>query len=271
MTTPHSTHDDHLIQENDDAAVEENDDAVQENDDFFREGTVVEGTVSQDPDEPAADSAAEADPDVLILVPEQDSAGTASEPAAETIPDPVTEDTPETIAGTTPDPLLGDTSGTVAETTSDPVFGDTSGTAAETTPDPLVGDTSGTVAETTSDPVFGDTSGTAAETVPDPVAEDIPATAARPGALAADPPPAIQDSRWREIQAMFVDDPRGSVERAADLASETLRELSSQLEQREQTLRSGWQDNSADTEGLRTSLQGYRALIGQISELVQQP
>jgi len=233
MTTPHSTHDDHLIQENDDA-VQENDDTVQENDDFFREGTVVEGTVIQDPDEPAA----AADPDVLILVPEQDSAETASEPAAETIPDPVTEDTPETIAGTAPDPLLEDTSGTIAETTPDPVFGDTSGTAAET--------------------------------VPDPVAEDIPATAARPGALAADPPPAIQDSRWREIQAMFVDDPRGSVERAADLASETLRELSSQLEQREQTLRSGWQDNSADTEGLRTSLQGYRALIGQISELAQQ-
>ena len=249
MTTPHSTHDDHLIQENDDA-VQENDDTVQENDDFFREGTVVEGTVIQDPDEPAA----AADPDVLILVPEQDSAETASEPAAETIPDPVTEDTPETIAGTAADPLLEDTSGTIAETT----------------PDPLVGDTSGTIAETTPDPVFGDTSGTAAETVPDPVAEDIPATAARPGALAADPPPAIQDSRWREIQAMFVDDPRGSVERAADLASETLRELSSQLEQREQTLRSGWQDNSADTEGLRTSLQGYRALIGQISELAQQ-
>src|ERR1700689_550233 len=181
MTTPHSTHDDHLIQEHDDA--------VQENDDFFREGTVVEGTVIQDPDEPAADSAAVADPDVLILVPEQDSAETASEPAAETIPDPVTEDTPETIAGTTPDPLLGDTSGTIAETT----------------PDPLVGDTSGTIADTTPDPVFGDTSGTAAETVPDPVAEDIPTTAARPGALAADPPPAIQDSRWREIQSMFVD------------------------------------------------------------------
>jgi len=196
MTTPHSTHDDHLIQENDDA-VQENDDTVQENDDFFREGTVVEGTVIQDPDEPAA----AADPDVLILVPEQDSAETASEPAAETIPDPVTEDTPETIAGTAPDPLLEDTSGTIAETTPDPVFGDTSGTIAETTPDPLVGDTSGTIAETTPDPVFGDTSGTAAETVPDPVAEDIPATAARPGALAADPPPAIQDSRWREIQS----------------------------------------------------------------------
>jgi len=41
--------------------IAKNDDAVQENDDFFREGTVVEGTVSQDPDEPAADSAADAE------------------------------------------------------------------------------------------------------------------------------------------------------------------------------------------------------------------
>jgi hypothetical protein len=263
MTTPHTTHDDDLIQENDDA-IEHNDDAVQENDDFVREGTVVEGTLVegtlvQDPDEPAADSAAVADPDVLILVPEQDSADTASEPAAETIPDPVTEDTPGTVTGTTPDPFVGDTSGTVAETTPDPVFGDTSGTVAETTPDP----------------VFGDTSGTVADTTPDPADEDGPAVVAprtpADDALAADIPPAIQDSRWREIQAMFVDDPRGSVEQAADLASETLRELTSLLRQREQTLRSGWQDSSADTEELRTSLQGYRALIGQISELVQQP
>jgi hypothetical protein len=261
MTTPHTTHDDHLIQENDDA-VEHDDDAVQDNDDFVGErpeaedsvvegtvveGTVVEGTVVEDPDEPTDDPAAAADPDVLILVPEQDPAETASEPAADTIPDPAAEDTP------------------------DPVTEDSPETVAGTASDPFVVDTSGTVAETTPDPVFGDNSGTVAETVPDPVAEDIPTTASRPGALTADPPPAIQDPRWREIQAMFVDDPRGSVERAADLASETLRELTRLLRQREQTLRSGWQDNSADTEELRTSLQGYRALIGQISELVQQP
>jgi hypothetical protein len=259
MTTPHTMHDDHFIHEDDDA-IEPNDDAVQDNDDFVREGTVVEGTVVestevQDPDEPADDSAATADPDVLILVPELDPAETVSGPAGETIPDPVTQDTPETITGTAPDRFVADTSGTIAETT----------------PDPLVGDTSGTIAETTPDPLPADTSGTVAETVPDPVAEDTPATTPRPGALAADSPPAIQDPRWREIQALFVDDPRGSVERAADLASETLRELSRQLQQREQTLRSGWQDNNADTEGLRTSLQGYRTLIGQVSDLVQQP
>jgi hypothetical protein len=269
MTTPHTTHDDDLIEDNDDA-IEHHDDAIEANDDFVREGTVVEGTVVEgtvvegtvvegteveDPDEPAADSAAVADPDVLSLVPEQDSDETAFEPAAETIPDPATEDTPGTISGTPAGRFVGDTSGAVAETTSDPVFGDTSGTIAETTPDPLVGDTSGTIAET----------------IPDPVAEVTPAPTSDPDALAAGPLPSIQDPRWREIQAMFVDDPRGSVERAADLASETLRELSRLLQQREQTLRSGWQDNSADTEGLRTSLQGYRTLIGQVSDLVQQP
>jgi hypothetical protein len=90
-------------------------------------------------------------------------------------------------------------------------------------------------------------------------------------AFAAGLPPTNPDYRWREIQAMFVDDPRGSVERAADLARDTLRELTSLLEEREQSLRSTWQDHSTDTEELRTSLRSYRALVDQVTQFSRQP
>jgi hypothetical protein len=79
------------------------------------------------------------------------------------------------------------------------------------------------------------------------------------------------DERWHEIQMMFVDDPRGSVERAADLARDTLRDLSSLLQEREQSLRSAWQGTDVDTEELRTSLRGYRALVDRITEVTHQP
>lgn len=85
-------------------------------------------------------------------------------------------------------------------------------------------------------------------------------------AFAADIPPTNPDYRWREIQAMFVDDPRGSVERAADLARDALRELTSLLREREQSLRSRWQDNNTDTEELRISLRSYRALVDRVAE-----
>ena len=97
-----------------------------------------------------------------------------------------------------------------------------------------------------------------------------PGTTADASGFASDAPSASPDRRWREIQAMFVDDPRGSVERAADLARDTLRELNTTLKQREQSLRSAWRDGNTDTEGLRTSLQGYRALVNQIVEVTRQ-
>ncbi len=138
------------------------------------------------------------------------------------------------------------------------------GLAAETpglvteTPD-LVTETAGPGAMATGVTVMAETPGTAAG-VADTVPED---------AFAADLPPTNPDYRWREIQAMFVDDPRGSVERAADMAHDTLRDLTSLLEERERSLRSTWQDTSTDTEQLRTSLRSYRALVNRVTELSQ--
>jgi len=134
----------------------------------------------------------------------------------------------------------------------------------------------------------------AAETVPDPVPEPagmeqavVPepsgafspqpvADAARPGAgsgdpLATDSAVTDPDQRWHEIQIMFVDDPLGSVERAADLASDLVGGLISLLEERERSLRAAWQGTEADTEQLRTSLRTYRALVHQVAEFSRPP
>jgi hypothetical protein len=208
----------------------------------------------------AGDDVAGDDLDVLILDPDQYTAEDAPRPAEQTMPDPIAEPAAQTMPAM-PDPIAEP----AAETMPDPI----AEPAAETVPDPIA------------EP--------AEQTMPDPVAEPTstifePATAIveppaalvePPGtppadAFAADIPPTNPDYRWREIQSMFVDDPRGSVERAAELAHDTLRDLTTTLRERERDLRSTWQNTNADTEELRTSLQSYRALADQISELARQ-
>ena len=238
MTTSHSMHDDDLVQQNDDDVAGENDgDAAAENDDFVREGLIV-----QDPADSEADPALTEDPNVLILVPDQDPAEAVPDPVAETFPDPLADRSADPVTDTSPDPL--------ADRSADPVT--------DTSPDP--------VADLTAEPVTQSAPGLAQEAGPAVVPPRIPPD----DAFAADVPLTMPDTRWREIQSMFVDDPRGSVEQAADLASETLREFGRMLQQRERDLRSAWQDN-ADTEVLRTSLQGYRALFDQVAGLSRQP
>jgi hypothetical protein len=200
----------------------------------------------------AADQAAGDDLDVLILEPDQYTAENAPGPAAETVPDRVAGSAAETV----PDLVAGPTS-----TIFEPATARPTSTTAE--PD-TIAEPPGALAE------------------PDAISEPPDAMSEPPGALveppgtppddafAADIPPTNPDYRWREIQAMFVDDPRGSVERAAELAGDALRDLNNMLRERERDLRSTWQDPNADTEELRTSLQGYRALVGRISELAQQ-
>ncbi len=193
----------------------------------------------------AADQAAGDDLDVLILEPDQYTAENAPGPAAETVPDRVAGSAAETV----PDRVAGPTS-----TIFEPATARPTSTTAE--PD-TIAEPPGALAE------------------PDAMSEPPGALVEPPGtppddAFAADIPPTNPDYRWREIQAMFVDDPRGSVERAAELAGDALRDLNNMLRERERDLRSTWQDPNAGTEELRTSLQGYRALVGRISELAQQ-
>jgi hypothetical protein len=233
----------------------------------------------------AADQAAEDDLDVLILEPDQYTAENAPGPAAETVPDRVAgsaaETVPDLVAGpasTIFEPAPARPTSTIFEpaparptsTTAEPdTIAEPPGALAE--PD-AISEPPGAISEppdAMSEPV-----GALVEP-PDAMSEPPGALVEPPGtppddAFAADIPPTNPDYRWREIQAMFVDDPRGSVERAAELAGDALRDLNNMLRERERDLRSTWQDPNADTEELRTSLQGYRALVGRISELAQQ-
>jgi hypothetical protein len=212
----------------------------------------------------AADQAAGDDLDVLILEPDQYTAEDAPGPAAETVPDRVAGSAAETV----PDRVAG----SAAETVPDRVAGPTS-----TIFEPATARPTSTTAEpdTIAEPPGALAEPDAMSEPPDAMSEPVGALVEPPGtppddAFAADIPPTNPDYRWREIQAMFVDDPRGSVERAAELAGDALRDLNNMLRERERDLRSTWQDPNADTEELRTSLQGYRALVGRISELAQQ-
>jgi len=68
------------------------------------------------------------------------------------------------------------------------------------------------------------------------------------------------DHDWREVMAMFVDDPRAATERAARMVDGSVEDLVRSLKGEQESLRSAWQGGSADTERLRTALKDYRSL-----------
>ena len=82
------------------------------------------------------------------------------------------------------------------------------------------------------------------------------------------PAAALSEQQWPAIQAMFVDDPRGSVQRAAAAADEVLKALVASLEREQAALRTSWENGSdSTTEDLRTALQQYRAFCGRLEGL----
>jgi hypothetical protein len=81
-------------------------------------------------------------------------------------------------------------------------------------------------------------------------------------------PAALRDDRsWREIQGMFVDDPRDSVQRASDLIDTAIEEFLAAVRQRQATVASSWQNSNADTEVLRVALKDYRALWAVVRDM----
>jgi hypothetical protein len=68
------------------------------------------------------------------------------------------------------------------------------------------------------------------------------------------------DRQWREIQAMFVDDPRDSLQQAADLINTAIEESLAAIRRQQAVLASSWQERGTDTEALRIALKDYRAL-----------
>jgi hypothetical protein len=125
-------------------------------------------------------------------------------------------------------------------------------------------------------------------TVPD--VTGVPATPGVPAPRAADaaftgPPgdtpldgPLLPDAaqlrgNWQQVQASFVDDPRGSVAEAAALVDHAAQALAGALRQRQRRLRESWDtaDGAADgaspgTEELRVAMQRYRRLFNYICQ-----
>lgn len=63
-------------------------------------------------------------------------------------------------------------------------------------------------------------------------------------------------TRWRELQADFVDDPEGAVRAADDVVDEMMKTIA----ERRQRLTGEWQGHT-DTEELRLALRGYRSFF----------
>ena len=77
--------------------------------------------------------------------------------------------------------------------------------------------------------------------------------------------------RWHEIQAMFVDDPRASVEVAAGLVDDSVEAFVASVKEWQHSLLSAWQKDGAGTEELRTVLQRYRMFWTRLEDFARKP
>jgi hypothetical protein len=91
--------------------------------------------------------------------------------------------------------------------------------------------------------------------------------ASPPATTAPAVPEGIPAQRWSEILAAFVDDPRSSVEMAADAVDSAIEEFVTSIRTRQRALASRWQGSETDTEQLRTVLRDYRTFWHQVRQL----
>jgi hypothetical protein len=102
-------------------------------------------------------------------------------------------------------------------------------------------------------------------------ADDHATTSARPSAdkgddtavLFGDDAASTFRTRWRELQADFVDDPAKAVHGADKLVDEVLESLTQTLAKHKQGLAGGWKDGG-ETEELRQALRKYRSFLDQL-------
>lgn len=98
-----------------------------------------------------------------------------------------------------------------------------------------------------------------------PVAEPEPASPEPPGADRAS-----TGTRWAEIQATCVDNPRAAVQLAASLVSDTADALVVSLREQQHSLLCTWEGNDAGTEELRTTIQQYHTLWNRLEDFSRQ-
>jgi hypothetical protein len=72
-------------------------------------------------------------------------------------------------------------------------------------------------------------------------------------------------SRWNEIQVRFVDEPRGSVQKADGLVAEMMERLTQMFSEERTRLESQWErGDDVSTEELRIALQRYRSFFERL-------
>ena len=105
-----------------------------------------------------------------------------------------------------------------------------------------------------------------AATEPSPTsdsASDYDLAATEPSLVTAGRQAADLGQQWHDIQAMFVDDPRGSVELAVTAADAAVSALADSLRQQQAALTQA----DADTEQLREALRTYRVFCQSLADL----
>jgi len=71
--------------------------------------------------------------------------------------------------------------------------------------------------------------------------------------------------RWEQVQASFVDEPRGAVEKADALVAEAISNLAEGFARTRADLDGQWKrGDSVSTEDLRQALRHYRAFFGRL-------
>ena len=72
-------------------------------------------------------------------------------------------------------------------------------------------------------------------------------------------------SRWDEVQARFVDDPRGTVKDADALVNDVMQRLTETFSNERSSLASQWSEGKdASTEDLRVAMQRYRSFFARL-------
>ena len=71
--------------------------------------------------------------------------------------------------------------------------------------------------------------------------------------------------RWEEVQAQFVDEPRGAVEQADGLVAKLMQQLAESFAQEREQLEAQWgRGEDISTEDLRVALQRYRSFFQRL-------
>lgn len=100
-------------------------------------------------------------------------------------------------------------------------------------------------------------------------ANEAPPSMERPDASDVQLMPEEHSSRlrdqWQQVQATFVDDPRGAVSQADTLVAEVMQTLAAGFAEHKRGLEESWQrGEQAGTEDLRMALQSYRAFFDRL-------